>query len=183
MDYFISQIPLFAALLAAFVAFAILERIYQPAQLSITFRSPTTEVSVAVFLYLILVAFSVFVFWQAGSHAPPKSETVPNGYTFVQALFQLFANAMSFLPFGIALLIRKQGLKTIGISKHNISLSIIGGIIASLIASLLFSQPSLQFWLSASTAFLFIAQLGVGLSEEAIFRGYLLLRFSTYFKR
>lgn len=183
MDYLISQIPLLTSLFAAFVVFTILERIYQPVPYSIKFKSPKAEVLIAVFLYLILVAFAVFAFWQVGSHTPSKSETVRNGYTFAQALFQLLANAMIFLPFGIAMLIRNQGLKTIGISKYNISLSIIGGIIASLFASLLFSHPSLQFWLSASTAFLFIAQLGVGLSEEAIFRGYLLMRFSTYFKR
>jgi membrane protease YdiL (CAAX protease family) len=81
------------------------------------------------------------------------------------------------------MLLRRQDPKTIGASRHNLSASVIGGLVASVIASLIRGRLSFSFWLSALTIYRLIAQLGVGFSEEAIFRGYLLTRFSAQFKR
>lgn len=181
MDYLLSYGPGSAALIAALVVFTIAQRLLRPAPVSVTFRSPGTEITISVVLYLMLFAFVVFAFGRGGSAAPEPAG--PADYTFPQALMQLLANAIILLPFGIALLIRRQGLKTIGISGQNLALSIAGGVIASLIVALILGQITQRSWLSPATAFMLIAQLGVGVSEEAVFRGYLLTRFSAAFRR
>jgi membrane protease YdiL (CAAX protease family) len=183
MKYLIAQIPLIATLLATLKVFSVLERIYQLKPSSVSFKSPKTEVAMASFPYLILVAFTTFAFWRTSSQKTSEEESVPRRYTLRHALLQLLASALTLLPFGIAMLLRRQNLKTIGASRHNLSASVIGGLVASVIASLIRGRLSFSFWLSALTIYRLIAQLGVGFSEEAIFRGYLLTRFSAQFKR
>jgi membrane protease YdiL (CAAX protease family) len=183
MDFLVYYAPLLATLAASLAVFAVLQRLFRPAPVSVTFRSARMEVAVSVVLYLMLFAFVLFAFGRGGSAAASPEPAGPADYTFPQALMQLLANAIIVLPFGIALLIRRQGLKTIGISGQNLALSIAGGVIASVIAALILGQATGYSWLSPATAFMLIAQLGVGVSEEAIFRGYLLTRFSAAFRR
>lgn len=182
MNYIYPYIPTIATFIAALFAFLILEKIYKLKPLPVSFDSPKTEVLVSLIPYMGLVAFAVFAFWRLGT----QNATTDNRgqeYDLQAALLQLLANAIILLPFGITLVIRKQSLKTMGVFKENLLPSVLGGLVVSALACVFFKQISLKFWLSAPTLFQLLAQLGVGFSEEMIFRGYLLSRFSAFFKR
>ncbi len=183
MDYIISQIPLLATLCAALIVCVLMVRIYQPEPYTVTMKSSKRDLMIAVLLYIMLFMLVMLIFWGRGTDTATAIEPAQNEYTLVHAFTQLLINIVIFLPFGIIMRIRKQDLQSIGISTRNFSLSIIIGFISCVFAIIFFDQLSLEFWLSASTVFIFIAQIGVGLSEEAIFRGYLLRHFSIHYTR
>jgi len=183
MNYIFQYLPTVATLTTALIAFLILEKIYKIKPLPISFESPKKEVAVSIIPYLILFAFVIFVFWRSSSQNATTDNTSQDNYNAQTALLQLLANAIILVSFVITLVIRKQSLKTMGVFKENLLPSVLGGLVVSALACVFFKQVSLKFWLSAPTLFQLLAQLGVGFSEEMIFRGYLLSRFSAFFKR
>jgi len=182
MNYIFQYIPIIATLTAAILAFLILEKIIKIKPLPVYISSPKREVLVSLIPYMCLVAFVIVVFCPFGSQNATADNT-GGEYNLQAALLQLLANAIILAPFLITLVIRKQSLKTMGVFKENLLPSVLGGLVVSAFACVFFNQASLKFWLSSPTLFQLLAQLGVGFSEEMIFRGYLLSRFSAFFKR
>lgn len=182
MNYIYPSIPIIATLIAALIVFLILEKIYKLKPLLVSFDFPKKEILLSTILYLILFIFVLLIFWLKGIQNATIGNTGEE-YSLLTALQQLLSNAIILLPFGITLTIRKQSPRTLGLFKENLLPSIVGGLVISALACVFFKQVSLKIWLSAPILFQLVAQLGVGFSEEMIFRGYLLLRFSAFFKR
>lgn len=181
MNYIFQYIPIIATLTAALLTFFILEKTIKLKSLPVNISFPKREIFVSFIPYLCLVAFVIFVFQPSG-HQNATADSTGGEYNLQAALLQLLANAIILVPFVITLVVRRQSLKTMGVFKENLLPSVLGGLVASAFACVFFKQVSIKFWLSAPTLFQLLAQLGVGFSEEMIFRGYLLSRFSAFFK-
>lgn len=107
----------------------------------------------------------------------------PN-YSLAHMALQLFASGIGFAPFAIALLMRHQGLSTIGLSRHNLIPSVFLGIVLSGVTITSYvtvygKAPTMLSTFSASYLYYLVAMLSVGFAEEAIFRGYLQLRLTA----
>ena len=175
------QMPYVIVLLSAVVCTVLMQYVVRIETPKIGFSAPPREALVAVIPLSILVVLTTIVFLGASAtESSVASEVQRTSYTLGNAVRQLFLNAAIFLPFGITMLVRKQGLSTIGMGLRNLRSSLLVGLSASLVAIAVFGKLDSAFWFSADTLYRLIAQVGVGMSEEAIFRGYLQSRFSAW---
>lgn len=180
MKYLSEQNTEIVALVAGGAVFYVIVRIENLKPLPVIFQAPNTEAVIALLPLLIMLVFAVLIFRREKSLHNPAEQQNPSTYTFSKTSLQLLSSGLVLLPFAITMIIRKQGLATIYLSPYNLSASIVGGCIAGVVACAFFGRLSLRFWLTPSTFFMLIAQLGVSFCEEVIFRGYLLSRFSAW---
>ena len=178
MEYLLAQLPLLASLGILLLIIFIFERRANLAPLLPVFQSPKKETLIALIPLAILgafVAFMAIVIWGVRDLSAE-----PGPYTFGQALGQLIANLVILTPFVIVMRIRRQGLETSGISRHNLTASLLVGLIASGATMAVCGYPVSAFWMKPGEIYRLVAQLGVGISEEAIFRGFLQSRFTAW---
>jgi membrane protease YdiL (CAAX protease family) len=180
MEYLIAQLPLFVSLGATIVVVHLIVRLRRLKPLTVTFPSPKSEALIALIPLLVLVALMALALWGAATtRSEPSSGMAAAPYTLAHALRQLALNLIIFLPFAVVMLVRKHGLRTIGLTRHNLPESTLVGIVSGVAAGAVYGMLSTTFWFSAETVHRVVAQLGVGFSEEAIFRGFLQTRFSA----
>jgi membrane protease YdiL (CAAX protease family) len=178
MAYFLTQLPLLASLGAVLLIVFLFGRASKLAPLFPVFQSPKKEALIALIPLAILGAFVVFMavmVWKPGD-----ASAEPGSYTFGQALQQLIANLIILLPFAAVVGIRRQGLETIGLSRHSLLPSLLVGLIASGVTMVIYRYPISALWMKPGEIYRLVAQLGVGISEEAIFRGFLQTRFTAW---
>lgn len=102
------------------------------------------------------------------------ASSLPSPYSATQLAFQLATNAVLVAPFVIWMVRRRRGPTAFGIERANLGRSLAAGAAVSLACVLMSGRYSAAFWTSPDTMRLLIAMLGVGLSEEVLFRGILL---------
>lgn len=178
MAYFLTQLPLLASLVAVLLIVSLFGQLPKREPQPLTFQSPITEALIALIPLAILGAFVVFMavmVWRPG-----EASADPAPYTFGQAIQQLIANLIILLPFAAVVGIRRQGMETIGISRHNLIVSLLVGLIASGATMVIYGYPITALWMKPGEVYRLIAHLGVGISEEAIFRGFLQTRFTAW---
>lgn len=157
----------------------LITRRQQSFPLAISLDNPRKEVLIALIPTAVLFGLTVLLF----AVLLRNEGTITETYTLKHALGQLSLNLISMIPFAITMVIRNQGPQTAGITQHNLMPALLIGIATSLIFIISYNKVSADFWLSSETFFRLVAYLGVGFSEEAIFRGYLQLRFSAWLPR
>lgn len=148
------------------------------------FANPRREALLALIPTALLLAFATAIFLGVASREhgrlpAPDADT----YTFKHAAGQLAANGIALLPFVVMLGARRQRLETVGIGRHNLGPALLIGGVASVAAAVINHKTAGAFWLKPDTLWRVVAQLGVGVSEEAIFRGYLQVRWTAWLGR
>jgi len=173
--------------LAAIIVTLLLDRKGLFKRIQVNIISPRRESMLGLFL----VALTILLWLLLKIGLSPVIEQIrsaegpwPN-YSLAHMGLQLFSSGVGFTPFALALLVRRQGLLTIGLSRNNLISSAFLGVllgcftIASYI-SVYGNVPTLVSGFSTSSLYYLVAMLSVGCVEEAIFRGYLQLRLTAW---
>lgn len=150
------------------------------------FANPRREALLALIPTAVLFALASAIFLgvasrdhSSGSPTDDRADT----YTFKRAAGQLAANGIAAIPFVVMLGVRRQRLETVGIGRHNLAPAMLIAAVVSVGAAVINHKATVGFWLQQDTLWRLVAQLGVGVSEEAMFRGYLQLRWAAWLKR
>jgi len=114
------------------------------------------------------------VAWLPEGPIPPDSATPKASYNAKSALFQLAVNAALAAPFIAWVVWRRKGAAALGVGGHDALRSLAIGACVSLACIAMLGKLSASFWSSPGTWWLLVAMLGVGASEELVFRGLLL---------
>jgi len=154
--------------------------------LRVHFANPRREALLALIPAAVLLGLTSTIFLGIASRAQrPASPTSDRAgtYTFTSAAGQLAANGIALAPFAVMLGVGRQRLETVGIGRHNLAPALLIAGVASVAAAAINHKLTGAFWLRQDTLWRVVAQLGVGISEEAIFRGYLQLRWAAWLNR
>jgi membrane protease YdiL (CAAX protease family) len=151
----------------------------------VPFANPRREALLALIPAALLFVLASAIFLAAarsdrGSASPTDDRADTAAYTSTRAAGQLAANSIAVFPVIVMLVARRQGLATVGISRHNLVPALLIGAVACVAAVVINSKATGAFWLHEDTLWRIVAQLGVGVSEEVIFRGYLQLRWAAW---
>jgi membrane protease YdiL (CAAX protease family) len=95
-------------------------------------------------------------------------------YSAKSSMIQLAINAAIAAPFVAWIVWHRKGTGAIGIGSQDLLSSICIGAFVSLACIVMLGKLSVSFWASEGTLWLMLAMLGVGASEELIFRGFVL---------
>lgn len=150
------------------------------------YDNPRREARLALIPTLLLFALTGAMFLGVASRERRPTAAADAGaqaFTAMDAAGQLAANAIAIAPFVLMMVSRRQGLATIGLSSHNVGRALFIGVAASAVTAVIYNKTSGLFWLNGDTLWRLVAQMGVGASEEAIFRGYLQLRLAAWADR
>ena len=152
----------------------------------VPFANPRREALLALIpaAALFVLASAMFIGVTArdrSAESQTDNRAVP--YTFKQAAGQLATNGIILVPFLVMLRVRRQGLETVGISRHNLAPAWLIGGLSCIAAAAINGKANGDFWLQQGTLWRVVGQAGVGVSEEAIFRGYLQLRWAAWLNR
>lgn len=123
---------------------------------------------------LALAVVAAVIAWSPEGPLPPDSATPKASYDAKRALIQLAINAALAAPFVAWVAWRRKGAAALGIGPQDAPRSLAIGACVSLACIAMLGKLSASFWSSPGTWWLFLAMLGVGASEELIFRGLLL---------
>lgn len=105
----------------------------------------------------------------------PLDAAIPHAsYGPGNAMFQLAINAALVAPFVAWVAWRHGGAAAFGVGTQDLLPSLAVGACVSLACIVMLGQMSGSFWSSPGTWWLLVAMLGVGVSEELVFRGLLL---------
>ena len=104
----------------------------------------------------------------------PQDEVPHASYSAKNAVFQVTTNAVLAAPFVGWVLWRRKGTAALGLAKEDLLRSLAVGACVSLACILMLGRVSIELWSSPGTWWVLVAMLGVGASEELIFRGLLL---------
>jgi membrane protease YdiL (CAAX protease family) len=127
----------------------------------------TPAVSGAILVATILLFFP--------GEPPPRDAEAPNAsFNARNSLVQLAINATIVAPFVAWVMWRRQGPAALGVGKEDALRSLAIGSCVSLVCVATLGKLSIPFWSSPGTWWLLLAMLGVGASEELIFRGFVL---------
>ncbi|MFN9603387.1 MAG: CPBP family intramembrane glutamic endopeptidase, partial [Planctomycetota bacterium] len=127
--------------------------------------------AVPAIIGLIVIA-TIVLFFPA---KPLPQDEVPNAsYGAKNALIQVATNTLIVAPFVGWVIWRRRGAAALGLSKEVFLRSLAIGACVALACILMLGRVSTEFWSSPSTWWVLVAMLGVGASEELIFRGLLL---------
>ena len=150
----------------------------------VSFTSPRREAILG--LCLIPLSVCLMMLFRLAFASVLSGMAQSETYSLEMMFWVLIVRGIFFAPFVIALLIRHQGLATIGLSRHNLVLSVFLGLILSGVTVvtyvLVFSKAIVidSELLSSYLYFFVTSLLAVGFVEEAMFRGYLQLRLATW---
>jgi membrane protease YdiL (CAAX protease family) len=135
-------------------------------------RAAFWRVATPLIIGAILVAM-IAVFFPV--KAPPHDAEVPNASVNARkSLMQLAINATIVTPFVAWVLWRRQGPAALGVGKDDALRSLAIGACVSLVCIAMLGKLLVPLWSSTGTWWLFVSMLGVGVSEELIFRGFVL---------
>jgi membrane protease YdiL (CAAX protease family) len=123
---------------------------------------------------LALAVVAAVIAWSPEGPLPPDSATPKASYNAKSALIQLAVNAALAAPFIAWVVWRRKGAAALGIGQQDALRSLAIGACVSLACVAMLGKLSASFWSSPGTWWLLLAMLGVGASEELIFRGLLL---------
>jgi membrane protease YdiL (CAAX protease family) len=150
---------------------------------SISFSDPRLESLIAMIPTIFLFGLLSFIWVGTTSQ---NGVTLNEGaspmttYTLGDAFGQISLNLLILFPFFITMALRKQGWETMGLPHKNILSALLIGVLVSLVVITANGKLYAMFWLAGGRIFQCLGQVGVGFSEEAIFRGYLQVRFSAW---
>jgi membrane protease YdiL (CAAX protease family) len=153
---------------------------------TIVLENPRREALVVLVPTAILFVFTITLFASlasGGASAPPSDALADDSYTLGQALVQLGLNLVIVIPFAATMAIRRQRPASAGLTRQHLLSALSIGAVAGMVAVASNGKLSPAFWSSSDTLLQLLAQLGVGFSEETIFRGYLHVRFSIWLGR
>ena len=135
-------------------------------------RAALWKVATPLIFGAILIA-TIAIFFPVT--APPHVAAVPNASVNARkSLIQLAINATMVAPFVAWVLWRRQGPAALGVGKDDALRSLAIGACISLVCIAMLGKLSIPSWSSIGTWWLFVSMLGVGVSEELIFRGFVL---------
>ena len=135
-------------------------------------REANWKIVAPALLGLVLVAAAILLSLEA---RPSEDAATPHAsYGAKSALFQLALNATIVAPFVAWVVWRRQGAAALGVGKQDLLPSLAVGACVSLACVAMLGKLSISFWSSPGTWWLLLAMLGVGASEELIFRGFAL---------
>ncbi len=167
---------------ALFVPIWLLTRLYKPKILKVEFAAPWKEGALAIgYVVGLFVMIGVAFFLLEQSAGVPIGTS--GRFDLRRALSQwgVYA-AISFVPIFVILKMRKQGFETVGVTRKNIGLSLLLGVVLSLLYIFFSTTPEYlpDRLLTYNTLYAFIYYSAVGLGEELMFRGFLQLRCTTW---
>ena len=129
---------------------------------------------IATLALLGLIAFAAAILLSP-EHLPLQDAPAPHAsYDAKSALFQLALNATIVAPFVAWVVWHRLGASAIGLGTQDAIPSLTIGVGVSLACVAMLGKLSMSFWSSPSTWWLLLAMLGVGVTEELIFRGFVL---------
>jgi len=169
----IAEVPSMACMVVTLAAYAAdgAWRDLRNAECSPDPRSGAWRFAVPAVIGLIVIA-TIVLFFPA---KPLPQDEVPNAsYGAKNALIQVATNTLLVSPFVGWVIWRRRGAAALGLSKEDFLRSLAIGACVSLACILMLGRVSTEFWSSPSTWWVLVAMLGVGASEELIFRGLLL---------
>jgi len=135
-------------------------------------RDSSWKIVAPAILGLVLVAAAILL---SPEGRPSEDAATPRAsYGAKSALFQLALNATIVAPFITWVVWRRLGAAALGVGKQDLLPSLAVGACASLACVVMLGKLSTSFWLSPGTWWLLLSMLGVGASEELIFRGFAL---------
>ena len=140
------------------------------------FRYPRREGLVSFFLYILILILAFVFYSRAANPAMVRSNTPQD------VLFQrLFLAGLSLVPFGLALAIRKQPIRSIGWSRQMLRPGLeLGAALAFLTIFLRGKIYGLMAGVTPAEGYALLASAGLCLAEETIFRGYIQLRLCSW---
>jgi membrane protease YdiL (CAAX protease family) len=157
--------------LAAFMAFGAWRELRNACDIDHRQRAKRRIATLAL---LGLIAFAApILLWPQG---PPLQDSLaPHAsYDAKSALFQLALSASIVAPFVAWVIWRRLGASALGLGTQDAIPSLAIGVGVSLACVAMLGKLSMSFWSSPSTWWLLLAMLGVGATEELIFRGFVL---------
>lgn len=170
----IAELPAVACMAVTLAAFAAVGawRELRDADTTESQRPARWKIAVPALVGLIVVAAVVFL--SPGS-SPPGDGFVPHAsYGPKDAMIQLAINAALAAPFIAWVVWRRKGAAALGIGTRDLLRSLVVGACVSAACIAMLGKLSASFWSSPGTWWLLLAMLGVGASEEMIFRGFVL---------
>jgi len=173
-DEFIAELPAVACMVVTLAAFAAAGACLGLRDAGTTEgrRPARRKIAVPVLVGLIVAAAVVFL---SPESSPAGDAAVPNAsYGPKSALIQLAVNGALAAPFIAWVAWRRKGAAALGIGRQDALRSLAIGACVSLACIAMLGKLSASFWSSPGTWWLLLAMLGVGASEELIFRGLLL---------
>jgi membrane protease YdiL (CAAX protease family) len=165
-----------------FVVTWLITKFYKPEEVEIRFDAPWKEAVLAIeYVTIAFLALAIVFFLRERSIGGPIG--VPSQFDLRSAVLEWGIYAIvSLIPVSVIIKARRQGFKTVGVTKKNWRISIATGIVLSLLYLVISTIPT-QFLTRLFTYNGFSALiyfLSVGFGEELLFRGFLLLRCSTW---
>ncbi|MBN2256862.1 MAG: hypothetical protein JW704_03440 [Anaerolineaceae bacterium] len=142
----------------------------------VAFKYQRREVGISVVLSILLIAASLY------ANLVLKLPTLPAGGEYISR--QLIWTGIILLPVALLLIIRRQPLLSVGLSRPSMTLGLIFGITLALIT--IFLRGKVYNLLDGVTADEFnnlLLSLILALAGEIIFRGFLQLRFTGWLGR
>ncbi|MBU3729403.1 MAG: CPBP family intramembrane metalloprotease [Phycisphaerales bacterium] len=174
IDQLIAQAPFIACWALTLCAFAAAGawRARRQAARSHDSRSAVSRIATPLVVGVTLVAATLLLVPRAPL---PEDAAVPTAaYGARGALIQLATNAALAAPFVAWVVWRRQGLGALGIGKEDALRSLAIGACVSLVCIAMLGRLSVPFWSTPGTWWQLLAMLGVGASEEIVFRGFVL---------
>jgi membrane protease YdiL (CAAX protease family) len=178
----IAEVPSIACMVVTLAAYAAdgAWRDLRKAECGRDRRSGTLRFAVPAIIGLIVIATIVLFF---PAKTLPQDEVPNASYGAKNALIQLAINTVLVAPFVGWVIWRRKGAAALGLAKEHFLRSLAIGTCVSLACIVMLGRVSTVFWSSPGTWWLLLAMLGVGASEELIFRGLLLSGLSKRLQR
>ena len=170
----IAQVPTLACMVVTAAAFTAAGMWRGPPDPSGGERWRTGRWKVLVPMIVGALVISALVTLGRGRPTSPDAPIPHASYGPGNAMFQLAINAALVAPFVAWVAWRRGGAAALGVGTQDLFSSLAVGAGVSLACIVMLGQMSGSFWSSPGTWWLLVAMLGVGVSEELVFRGLLL---------
>lgn len=169
-----AQVPALACMVVTVAAFTAAGMWRGPCDPSGGDRWGTGRWKVVVPMIVGALVIAAVVLLARGRPTSPDTGIPHASYGPGNARFQLAINAAFLAPFVAWVAWRRGGAAAFGVGKRDLLQSLAVGACVSLACIVMLGQVSRSFWSSPGTWWLLVAMLGVGVSEELVFRGLLL---------
>jgi membrane protease YdiL (CAAX protease family) len=165
-----------------FVVTWLITKFHGPEELEAKFAAPWKEAALALgYVAVAFIALAVVFSFQERSVGRPIG--VPSQFDLPKAALEWGIYAlMSFIPVTVIIKLKKQSFETVGVTRKNLGLSFGVGIALSFMYLILSTAPALFLGklLTYNGFAATIYFLSVGFGEEYLFRGFVLIRCSTW---